>query len=170
MSSLSTVARQDVQPLSKRRQWLYKHIIKAISVVNIWVFRVSRGRIGGHIPSEAPILLLTTKGRKSGQPRTAPLLYIEHDGALVVVASYAGLSHYPLWYWNLVTNPEAAVELAGEKRRVKARRATAAEEAVLWPKLVAACQRYTIYRRRTEREFPVMILTADLPREMGSSY
>lgn len=108
-----------------------------------------------------PVLLLTTTGRKSGQPRTWPLSYLADGNALVVVASNSGRERHPAWYLNLLAVPRATVRLGTEIRLVRAEVATPAEKARLWPLLVKAEPLYAAYQRRTPREIPVVLLRPD---------
>lgn len=159
MSTTSTMRTPTAKPLSPCQQQLMKMVIKPMSNLNTWLFRMSGGRIGGSFAGGAPILLLTTTGRKSGQPRTAPLLYLEDEGNIILVASQGGMTNSPQWYYNLEAQPEAEVELGTEKKKVRSRRATDEEKAALWPKLVAMYKAYDLYQARTERNIPVMILS-----------
>lgn len=142
-------------PLQER---LASPLIRAASAANTWVYRLSGGRIGGRFRQGAPVLLLTTTGRKSGRPRTAPLLYLEDGENLVVVASKGGMSQHPVWYLNLEANPDVEVEIATSRRRLRARRASDEEKAKLWPRLVAMYRDYDDYQARTDRSIPVVIL------------
>jgi deazaflavin-dependent oxidoreductase (nitroreductase family) len=130
-----------------------------MSRANVWAYRLSGGRLGGRFWGGAPVLLLTTVGRRSGASRTAPLLYLPDGENLVVVASKGGMSHHPLWYKNLEANPRVEVEVGSERRTMVSRRATAAEKAALWPRLVAMYPEYESYQARTERDIPVVILS-----------
>ena len=142
-------------PLQER---LASPLIRAASAANTWVYRLSGGRIGGRFRQGAPVLLLTTTGRKSGRPRTAPLLYLEDGENLVVVASKGGMSQHPVWYLNLEANPDVEVEIGTSRRRLRARRASDEEKAKLWPRLVAMYRDYDDYQARTDRSIPVVIL------------
>ena len=130
-----------------------------MSRANTWAYRLSGGWLGGRFPGGAPVLLLTTVGRRTGQPRTAPLLYLREGENFVVVASKGGMSHHPLWYKNLEANPRVEVEIGRERRTMVARRATASEKAAVWPRLVAMYRDYDTYQARTERDIPVVILS-----------
>ena len=123
-----------VKPLSPMQQKLLKLVLKPVSYFNAWLYRTSGGKLGGKVAG-APVMLLITTGRKSGQPRTAPLLYLEDGEDIVVVASQGGMSEDPLWFKNLEANPEAEIEIGKEKRKVRARRATDEEKATHWPKV-----------------------------------
>jgi len=142
-------------PLQER---LASPLIRAVSAANTWVYRVSGGRIGGRFRQGAPVLLLTTIGRKSGRPRTAPLLYLEDGENVVVVASKGGMSQHPVWYLNLEANPDVEVEIGSGRRRLRARRASDEEKAKLWPRLVAMYRDYDDYQARTDRNIPVVVL------------
>jgi deazaflavin-dependent oxidoreductase (nitroreductase family) len=104
------------------------------------------------------VVLLTTTGRKSGESRTAPIFGFRQGESIVVVPSNAGKEHYPSWYFNLRANPEAQVQFGSEIRRVRAREATSEERERLWPFLASQYGGYQVYRERTDRHIPVIIL------------
>jgi len=106
----------------------------------------------------APVLLLTTTGRKTGKRRTIPLRYLEDRENLVLVASNGGAPTHPAWWLNLRADPEATVEIGRRRLRVRAEEASPEEKERLWPKLVAMYGPYESYRRRTDREIPIGIL------------
>lgn len=106
---------------------------------------------------ETPILLLTTTGRKSGQPRTVPVMYVPGEEP-VLVASNGGSPSHPAWYLNLLADPRAMVDIEGERREVVARTVTGEERDRLWPRTVAIYPAYASYQRRTDRELPVVVL------------
>jgi deazaflavin-dependent oxidoreductase (nitroreductase family) len=125
--------------------------------IHIRLYRLSGGAIGGRI-GRAPVLLLTTTGRKTGQRRTAPLLYLADGERLVVVASNGGAPRHPAWFLNLEATPQAEVQLRRDHRPVRGRQATAEERKSYWPQLVAIYRSYDSYQRRTSREIPVVVL------------
>jgi len=131
--------------------------IKLMSRANAWAYRRTKGRIGGTFVGGAPVALLSTTGRKSGEVRTVPLIYLAEGDAVVFVASKGGMSKHPLWYLNLTANPDVTVEIKDDRREMVARTATADEKAELWPKLVAIYGEYDTYQARTDREIPVVI-------------
>lgn len=113
----------------------------------------------GHIwVNGAPCLVLTTTGRKTGEDRKFALIYQEHEGDYVIVASKGGADSHPGWYLNLVDNPDVTVQVGAEKFRAKARTAGSAERAALWPKMAAVWPDYDKYQTNTEREIPVVVL------------
>jgi deazaflavin-dependent oxidoreductase (nitroreductase family) len=130
---------------------------RAATNLHSLVYRVTKGKAGGRLVG-GPVLLLTTTGRKSGRERTVPLLYLPDRENLVIVGSNGGTATHPAWWLNLIANPEASVEVGGRKTRVRAEEADPAEKERLWPSLVEMYGGYEDYRRRTDREIPVVIL------------
>jgi len=138
-------------------------VLTAMSHANVWLYRATNGflgskwRVGSAFPWGIPVCLVTTVGRKSGQPRTSPLLYVEDGANVIVVASKGGLPEHPLWYGNMQAHPDVTVQIGGRVRPMRARTATAAERAVLWPRLVAHYRDFENYQSWTRREIPVVI-------------
>lgn len=133
-----------------------KGFVGAFIALNVSLYRLSGGRIMGTFGG-APILLLTTRGRKSGRSRTVPLVYIKQDASFAVVASYAGSPKHPSWYLNLVANPNVELQVGSERFGALARTASAEEKSRLWPQFVAIYPRYEDYRKRTMRDIPLVI-------------
>ena len=131
--------------------------MKTGSAAHNALYRASGGRIGGRMQG-MPVLLLTTRGRKSGKSRTTPLLYVPDGDALVVVASNGGSDYVPAWWLNLRSNPEAEVEVGHQHTRVVGREASAAERDRLWPEFTSRYAGYERYATRTSRKIPVVIL------------
>jgi deazaflavin-dependent oxidoreductase (nitroreductase family) len=125
--------------------------------LNIPLYRLSGGRIGGRI-NEAPVLLLTTTGRKSGQARTAPVVYLYDGTNMVVIGSNAGHSRTPAWSLNLKANPDAEVEVGRERRPVRARVAQGDERAELWRRHNEQYSGFDEYEARTDRDIAVFVL------------
>ena len=119
--------------------------------------RRSGGRLGGRFLG-APVLVMRTIGRRSGQPRESPAFYVSHDDAFVVVASNAASEKFPAWWLNLQANPEADALVKGQWRPVRARRASEAEITEVWPKLAAIYSGYDHYKSIATRELPVVLL------------
>ncbi len=105
-----------------------------------------------------PVLLLTTTGRKSGQPRSNALLYLPEGEACVVIASNAGEPRHPAWWLNLAADPKAQLQRAGQLTAVVAREAVGDERARLWSKWLDKEPSYAVYEQRTSRKIPVVVL------------
>lgn len=107
-----------------------------------------------------PILLLSTRGAKSGQPRTTPLLYTPYDGGFIVVASKAGAAHHPAWYHNLRAHPDAvSVELDGDQLAVRPRVVGEPERNDLWQRVNDNYNGYEKYAQRASgRTIPLVVL------------
>ncbi|MEU8379950.1 nitroreductase family deazaflavin-dependent oxidoreductase [Streptosporangium sp. NPDC048865] len=116
------------------------------------------GGAEGHEWQGTTALLLTTTGRKSGEPRTSPLIYQRHGDDLLVVASKGGSDKPPLWYLNLQENPEVEVQVLDDRFRARARTATPEEKPELWSIMTAAWPAYDEYTKKTDREIPVVVL------------
>jgi deazaflavin-dependent oxidoreductase (nitroreductase family) len=121
-------------------------------------FRANAGVLGGQFEG-APVLLLHSKGAKSGIERVNPMMYQRLDGdSVAVFASKAGAPTNPDWYHNLLANPHASVELGAENFPVEARFATPEEREPIWEKQKAAYPGFADYERQTTRVIPVVIL------------
>ena len=113
----------------------------------------------GHAWQGTQTLLLTTTGRKSGEPRTSPLIYAPYgEDAYTVVASKGGWDRHPVWYLNLEEEPEVEVQVWGGRFRARARTAGPDERPGIWKAMVAEWPAYDDYQRNTDREIPVVIL------------
>jgi deazaflavin-dependent oxidoreductase (nitroreductase family) len=133
-------------------------IIKAVTGVHESIFRASNGRLLNR-GSGMPVLMLTTTGRKSGQPRTTMLTSPLQDGdAIMLVASKGGDDRNPAWFLNLRDDPRVQVTMDGATRPMTARVADASEKAALWPRIVADHDNYAAYQRKTTRDIPVVVL------------
>lgn len=131
-------------------------IIKWMSRANTWMYRLSKGKWGGTFQKN-PVALLTTTGRKTGQPRVSPLLYLREGDRVILVASQGGRDKHPLWYLNLKANPKVSVQIKDEVLQLQARDATAEERAEYWPKLVAMYPNFDDYQSWTDRVIPIVI-------------
>jgi F420H(2)-dependent quinone reductase len=131
--------------------------LKAIGKLNVPLYRLTRGRLGGRV-NKAPVLLLTTTGRKSGQKRTAPVVYLAHGDGYVVIGSNAGYARTPAWSLNLQANPDAHVEAYGDRLDVHARIAEGEERADLWRRMSEQFAGFDEYPRRTKRDIKLFVL------------
>jgi deazaflavin-dependent oxidoreductase (nitroreductase family) len=115
-------------------------------------------RIGSAWLRGVPVCLFTTTGRKTGLPRTMPLLYMRDGDRVVVVASQAGLPTHPQWYRNVQADPRVTVQIRRQGRRMRARTADDAERAELWPRLLEVYPDFDDYQRWAgDRVIPVVI-------------
>jgi deazaflavin-dependent oxidoreductase (nitroreductase family) len=137
---------------------LKARMVNRIVAVNTGVYRLTGGRIGNKVKG-APVLLLDHVGRKSGQARTAPLLYLRDGTDIVIVASRGGSDATPAWWLNLQAHPATTVQIWRKRLPVVAREATTDEKARLWPRVVEMYPDYAVYQTRTERQIPVVILS-----------
>ncbi|MCY1655965.1 nitroreductase family deazaflavin-dependent oxidoreductase [Dietzia sp. SL131] len=134
-----------------------------MSRVNTWAYRVSGGRIGGSwrvgsaLRAPVPVCLVTTTGRKSGEPRTVPLLHLPDGDRVLLVASQGGLPKHPQWYYNVLADPNVTVQVGRSRRAMTAREATQSERAELWPRLVERYADFADYQANTSRVIPVII-------------
>jgi F420H(2)-dependent quinone reductase len=118
--------------------------------------RLTGGRFGSVGPMDA--LLLTTRGRKSGERRDVALNYLPDGESFIVVASYAGEDRDPAWWRNLNASQEAVIRVGGKRLGVRAREADGPERERLWARIVAKDPAYDEYQRRTKRRIPVVVL------------
>ncbi len=105
-----------------------------------------------------PVIILTTKGAKSGRLRKIPLMRVEHEGSYAVVASQGGAPKHPVWYYNLAAHPRVELQDGPAKQDMTARELAGEEKAAWWERAVAAWPDYTGYQKRTDREIPVFVL------------
>ncbi len=121
-------------------------------------YRETGGEVGHDWKEGSSVLLLTTTGRKSGEPRTTPLIYAEDGDRYVIVASKAGAPEDPGWYRNLRKAPEVELQVWDEVFRARARTAEGDERDRLWEKANEVWPHYAEYQERTDREIPVVVL------------
>ena len=121
-------------------------------------YRETGGEYGHDWKEGTSTLLLTTTGRRSGEPRTSPLIYGRKGDDFLIVASKGGAPEPPAWYENLEQQPEAEIQVLDETIPVRARTATDAEKPDLWEIMVAEWPHYDDYQRRTDRPIPVVVL------------
>jgi deazaflavin-dependent oxidoreductase (nitroreductase family) len=120
-------------------------------------YRDTDGEVG-YLWRGVPTLILTTTGRRSGQPRSTPLIFGQDGDAYLVVASKGGSARHPAWYLNLVANPKVEVQVKGERFEAVARTAGADERPRLWGLMAGIWPDYDVYQERTARQIPVVIL------------
>jgi len=132
-------------------------LFKGILGIFTTLYRLSNGKVMGRMAG-LNVLLLTTTGRKSGEPRTTPLGYFEQDGDYVIIASNGGADKHPFWFLNLKSNPDVSIQIKDKKISAKAREAEGAARKELWTKLVSLSPQYGQYATSTKREIPMVLL------------
>ncbi len=125
--------------------------------VLIFLYRSSGGRIGGRI-GKNPVLLLTTKGRRSGKPRTVPVMYFMDGLTYIVTASAGGAQRNPGWFFNVRSNPQATIEVGRQRISVEGEVASQEKRAELWTRLLELAPGFAHYQKRISREIPMVIL------------
>jgi deazaflavin-dependent oxidoreductase (nitroreductase family) len=125
--------------------------------LNVPLYRASGGRLGAKV-GQAPVLLLTTTGRKSGQKRTTPVVYLADGDRMAVINTNAGNARIPAWSHNLRANPDAEVQLGRRRVRVRARLAEGEERAELWRKHNEQYAGFDYYETKLDREIGVFVL------------
>jgi deazaflavin-dependent oxidoreductase (nitroreductase family) len=124
------------------------------------LMRLTKGRFSSTQSMGLPTLLLTTTGRKTGEPRSAPLLYLRHGDDLALIGTSFGNTSHPAWYLNLMANPKASVLLNDESFEVIAREASPDERPILWQQATQVYGGFEKYLKRVgDREVPILILT-----------
>ncbi len=141
----------DNEPRAGLPGWIADHIRRYIE---------SNGE-DGHTWNGVPTLLLTTTGRRSGQPITLPLIYGTDGHRYYIVASRGGAPRHPRWYLNLVEHPQVGVQVGSARFAARARTASAEEKPALWRQMAEIWPAYNDYQARTARDIPVVILDPD---------
>jgi F420H(2)-dependent quinone reductase len=135
-----------------------KAIGRAVMTAMVWLYRRSGGRVAGTMKG-APVLLLTTTGRRSGRPWTTPVIYQADGDGWVVIASNGGQPRHPAWWLNLRANPAGTIEIRRESVPVTATAVDGAERDRLWQVMTAVYPGYDGYAARTTRRIPVVRLS-----------
>ena len=138
-------------------RWLFKVAVRTHSII----FRLSGGRVGVSAGGMR-MLILTTRGRRSGKARSVPLGYILDGVSFVVIASYGGSAAHPAWYLNLLSEPRGFVQVKGRRTPVTAQVADPSARELLWNRLVEKTPLYQKFQDRTERQIPMVLLTPEV--------
>lgn len=131
-------------------------LIKYFARGHIWTYRATDGLLGSRL-LWFPAALLTTTGRKSGQPRTTPTLYLRDGQRVILPASFGGRDSDPLWYRNVKTDPKVHVQIGRDKLDLVARDATDDERRRYWPRLTRIYPPYKNYREAADRAIPLVV-------------
>jgi deazaflavin-dependent oxidoreductase (nitroreductase family) len=135
----------------------YNPIIRLFWWLHLRLYLWSSGRIG-HTIRGLPVLILTTRGKKTGQPRVKALMYLPHGRDFVVIASNLGKSNHPAWWINLMAEPNGTVQIGRDHFPVQAREADGDERERLWSAIAERNSDYDQYRSWTSRRIPVVVL------------
>lgn len=136
---------------------LERTMMRLVTGAHTGVYRLTGGRIGSRM-GDAPVLLLTTRGRRTGHPRTTPLMRVEHDGALHVVASAGGADTDPGWFRNLLAEPRVGVQDRGRRFVARAVVVNGAARDAAFAAAVDTMPGFAEYQRRVDRTIPVVRL------------
>ena len=143
--------------MAKRSGGFGKALVRGILRTAVWLYRRSGGKIGGTM-SGAPVLLLTTTGRKSGRSWTVPLMYQSDGDRWVIIASNGGSARHPAWWLNLRAQPAGSVQIGRETHPVTAVETTGGDRERLWRQMADMYKGYDRYAQKTNREIPVVVL------------
>ena len=144
-------------PKSPSRIMTNDFFLKWMSRINTFLYRRSGGEGLGGTVQNIPVALLTTTGRKTGEPRVSPLYFLRDGDRVIVAASKGGATKNPMWYLNLKANPEVQVQIKKEVLDRTARDASDEERARYWPKLVKMYPTFEDYQSWTDRRIPIII-------------
>jgi len=136
---------------------VFDGLFKLFTKFQVAIFRLTNGKYLASMRG-MPVLLLTTVGRKTGLPRTTPLMYIRDGEGYVITASNNGRDNAPAWLYNLQASPQVEIDLPGKRLKATASLATTAEKDRLWPILVAQAPFFDDYRKKTSRQIPMVML------------
>ena len=124
---------------------------------HVQVYRETDGETG-YIWNGVTTLLMTMTGRKSGEPRTIPIIFTQVGDKQVIIASKGGAPKHPVWYLNICDDPNVEIQIKGDKFKATARTAESPEREELWAEAVKNWPNYEIYQSRTERKIPVVVI------------
>ena len=146
----------EVKPIPKGAFRIVKPLMRAFSAFNVWAYRKSGGRVLGTFQG-APVCLVTMTGCRTGKERTIPLIHLAHGDDVLLVASQGGTDFHPIWYRNIMANPDIVVQDGKRIRAMRARRATDDEKRELWAHINSIYRDFDEYQERTQRNIPVLI-------------
>ncbi|TFH25596.1 MAG: nitroreductase family deazaflavin-dependent oxidoreductase [Myxococcales bacterium] len=157
-TDVTSIRREDVRPIPAKAVSVLKRFMHVMTRVHVWIHTVSKGRIGKTFAG-APCCMVIMTGRKTGKKRSIPLIYIPHGEEVILIASQGGMDIHPVWYRNLLSEPNVEIIAEGRTRKMIARQANDAEKAARWPVALAVYADFDQYQARTDRDIPLMICT-----------
>jgi len=141
---------------------LQNRLFKIFTGLHVFLYHTSGGKIWGSMNGN-PVLMLTTTGRKSGLPRTTPVMYVHKDNEYLIAASAGGADQNPTWFSNINSKPEATIEINGRKTKVKAVITSGDERDKLYENFKAMGDNFIEYEKKTTRKIPVVRLQPITP-------
>lgn len=149
--------REDVQEIPNEHFKTIKRFMRWYTRLNIWVFKVTNGRLWKNFPGGYPICVVGTTGAKTGKRREIALIHLPYEDGVLLVASQGGMEKNPVWYYNVAANPDIDVLFAGKTRELVARQVSDDEKRDLWPHLLTLYPDFDEYQARTDRNIPVFV-------------
>ncbi|MFK8019853.1 MAG: nitroreductase family deazaflavin-dependent oxidoreductase [Pseudomonadales bacterium] len=143
-------------PMSEKEFSQLKMFIKPYSKLNVFMYKLTGGRILGKLTGR-DVMLVTMTGAKSGKEKTIPLMYVPYKEGVIVVGSQGGAPKDPIWVKSIAKNPDVTVQYKSKIMPLRARLADDAEKAEVWPVCVEHYHEYDDYQKRTDRNIPVFI-------------
>jgi len=134
-----------------------KRLFRFILRIFVLLYRLTRGKFGGHVQG-LDVLLLTTTGRKTGKKHTTPLGYFMEDGDYVITASNAGFDTHPAWFHNLRANSHVMIEIKDREIEAEAEITEPEKRVALWSRLISLAPGYSSYATKTSREIPLIVI------------
>ena len=134
-----------------------KFLFRIFTSIHVGIYRFTKGKMGGQMRG-FKVLLLTTKGRKSGKTYITPLGHFDNENGYVIIASNSGLPDHPAWYHNLKSNPQVTVQVLNQVFPAVAEILTGEARKQAWQQVIASAPLYANYEKKTTREIPVILL------------
>ena len=149
--------REEVDEIPAKAVPFVRKVMKFYTRLNVWVFKKSNGKLMNKFPGGAPICLVGMTGRKSGNRREVMLIHLPYGEQKLLVASQGGLDFDPVWYKNIMANPQVDIMADGVQRHYSVKQATPDEKRALWPHLLSLYPDFDEYQARTDRDIPVLV-------------
>lgn len=151
--------REDVDVIPAAIVPFVRKVMKLYTRLNVWVFKKSHGKLMTKFPGGYPICMVGMTGRKSGQRREVALIHLPHGDNKLLVASQGGLDMDPVWFKNIMANPQVDIMVGGITKNYAVHQASADEKRALWPHLLSLYPDFDEYQARTDRDIPVLVCT-----------
>jgi deazaflavin-dependent oxidoreductase (nitroreductase family) len=152
-----TKKREEVDVIPPAIVPFVRKFMKLYTRLNVWVFKKSNGKLMNKFPGGAPICLVGMTGRKTGARREVMLIHLPHGNNKLLVASQGGLDMNPVWFNNIIANPQVDIMVDGNSQQYAVHQADADEKRTLWPHLLSIYPDFDEYQARTDRDIPVLV-------------